>query len=48
MEDYCVMKMKLRIKLLTERDELGNLRLINKLKRRIKKIEEAANSNGNS
>lgn len=41
MEDYRVMKMKLRIKLLTERDELGNLRLINKLKRRIKKIEEA-------
>lgn len=40
MEDYRVMKMKLRIKLLTERDELGNLRLINKLKRRIKKIEE--------
>lgn len=41
MEDYRVMKMKLRIKLLTDRDELGNLRLINKLKRRIKKIEEA-------
>ena len=40
MEDYRVMKMKLRIKLLTDRDELGNLRLINKLKRRIKKIEE--------
>lgn len=41
MEDYRVMKMKLRIKLLTDRDELGNLRLINKLKRRIRKIEEA-------
>lgn len=40
MEDYRVMKMKLRIKLLTERDEIGNLRLINKLKRRLKKIEE--------
>lgn len=40
MEDYRVMKMKLRIKLLTDRDELGNLRLINKLKRRIRKIEE--------
>lgn len=41
MEDYRVMKMMLRIKLLTDRDELGNLRLINKLKRRIRKIEEA-------
>lgn len=40
MEDYRVMRMKLRIKLLTERNEIGNLRLINKLKRRIKKIEE--------
>ena len=33
-------RMKLRIKLLTDRDELGNIRLINKLKRRIRNLSK--------
>ena len=35
-----IMRMKLRIKLLTDRDELGNIRLINKLKRRIRNLSK--------